>query len=486
MAIYAAQVRGRPHEQARRIAPPPKPLRRFIGPLVIASLCFGTVAFTLVRALAPPAPSPPAAATAPRTDAVPDAPAEVAVGANAPPALKPDPRALELQRLREAVFGPFRQMKGRFGIVVKDLGSGHTVVLNEHFPFQAASLYKLPVMYEVFKQREEGTLAFGEELTIGPDDAAMDLGSLIWPIGTRITLGTALERMVTLSDNSSAFMLTKRVGTSRINDDAKALDLHDTHIIGEDIATSAADMAKFLEMVATGALVDQKTSAEMVHVMARQQVRNRIPVLLPPEATVANKTGNWNALAHDVGIVYGPRSTFVIALLSEGVAEDLDTLYGAMAWATRNVYDVTNDPTFNTSPTPKLPPQLVASYTTAARVPAGAVAPRTEATVPSAAPPRSATSAAPAIPAAPTAPPAPPTTAPAPAAPPPPPAPTRPAATAAPALAPPTPAAKPAAPVPTAPPSQPASKPTPKPLFQPPAIPTSAPAPQPTAPPKPQ
>jgi len=32
---------------------------------------------------------------------------------------------------------------------------------------------------------------------------------------------------------------------------------------------------------------------------------------------VANKTGNWEAAAHDVAIVYGPRSTFVIALLSD-------------------------------------------------------------------------------------------------------------------------------------------------------------------------
>ena len=99
----------------------------------------------------------------------------------------------------------------------------------------------------------------------------------------------------------------------------------------------------------------------MVHLMARQQVRNRIPVLMPPEATVANKTGNWEAAAHDVAIVYGPRSTFVIALLSDGIA-DFDGLYLAMATAARNVYDLANDPSFGSSSSPALPRSLVASY----------------------------------------------------------------------------------------------------------------------------
>ena len=57
-------------------------------------------------------------------------------------------------RLREAVFGPFRSVHGRFGIVVKDLATGYEVRLNDHYSFQAASLYKLPVMYEVFKLRD--------------------------------------------------------------------------------------------------------------------------------------------------------------------------------------------------------------------------------------------------------------------------------------------------------------------------------------------
>lgn len=286
----------------------------------------------------------------------------------APAAPTPDPIVVNAAKLREAVFAPFRGVQGRFGIYVKDLATGQTVALNENFPFQSASLYKLPVMYEVFKQRELSEFRLAEEMVIGEDDASMDLGSLPWPVGTRITIGTALDRMITLSDNSGAYMLAKKVGSPRVNEDMFGMGLKHTSIRGGDLQTSAYDMARLLELIARGQAISAETSAEMVHLMARQQVRDRIPVKLPSEAVVANKTGNWEGAAHDVAIVYGPRSTFVIALLSDGIT-DIDGLYEAMASSARNVYDLVNDPSFASSPNPALPKNLVSNYVTTVRLP---------------------------------------------------------------------------------------------------------------------
>jgi beta-lactamase class A len=337
------------------------------------------VGLTFVLLFRSPAPAPEAAPTI--ADGTPEAAAAAVVPGNVegvpiqateapavPSAPTPDPRVVNEQKLREAVFAPFRGVTGRFGIVVKDLSTGQSVRLNENFPFQAASLYKLTVMYEVFKQRDLDVFSLSEEMTIGPDDVAMDLGSLPWPAGTRLTIGTALDRMITISDNSGAYMLAKKVGTPRINEDMLSLGLTNTHIRGGDLQTSAADMARLLEIIARGEALSTETSAEMVGLMARQQVRDRIPVKMPPEATIANKTGNWEAAAHDVAIVYGPRSTFVIALLSDGI-DDVDALYTAMSTSARNVYDLVNDPTFGSSASPALPKSQVASYQVPVKVP---------------------------------------------------------------------------------------------------------------------
>ena len=296
--------------------------------------------------------------------------AEISQAETAQPPVDPAPDAslAAQQRMQEAALAPFRDLPGRFGIAVRDLGSGRAVLLNEAVPFQAASLYKLPVMYEVFKMREQGLLSFDELLTIGPADAAYDLGTLPWPIGTRITLGTALERMITLSDNSSAFMLTRRVGAWRINEDAARLGLSQTRVHTDDLATSALDMLHLLELIAGGQAVDTPTSAEMVRLLARQQIRDRIPAFLPAEATVANKTGDWDDAAHDVGLVYTPRATLAVAFLSDAMG-DPDATNAAMARAARDLYDLAGDPTFATQPDPPLPPLAYASYASEPRLP---------------------------------------------------------------------------------------------------------------------
>jgi len=45
-------------------------------------------------------------------------------------------------------------------------------------------------------------------------------------------------------------MLVKKVGTYRINDDAEVLGMEETHIHSDDLQTSAADMARLLEIIA--------------------------------------------------------------------------------------------------------------------------------------------------------------------------------------------------------------------------------------------
>ena len=49
----------------------------------------------------------------------------------------------------------------------KDLGAGRPVLFNGADAFRSASLYKLPIMVEVFRLRSEGSLSFAEELIMG-------------------------------------------------------------------------------------------------------------------------------------------------------------------------------------------------------------------------------------------------------------------------------------------------------------------------------
>jgi beta-lactamase class A len=207
---------------------------------------------------------------------------------------------------------------GHVGVVVKDLGTGRGAVLNGDLELQSASLYKLPVLYSVF----DLGLDWSEELTITDEALSYDSGTMELAAGETLSVAEAVERMVTLSDNTSAILLGGRVGAGNINANIASLGMDTTHYSLERMTTSAVDMAHFMELVADGKAVSRGASADMVHLLLRQRVNDRLPRLLPDSVQVAHKTGNLPGVVNDAGILYGPTSTVVVAALVSDTTDE--------------------------------------------------------------------------------------------------------------------------------------------------------------------
>jgi beta-lactamase class A len=239
--------------------------------------------------------------------------------------------------LEEVIRSSLGDEVDSYGVVVRNLVSGAVAEINPHKRFETASLFKLWVMYEVYKQVELGLLDMDEELLVTPYYAVWDAGSLPVEVCDTLTVREALWAMITYSDNTSGFLLRDKVGMGNINRDLQTLGLTESAFAQEDVISTAADMALFLEMVVLGAAVSGEASGEMLDLMLAQQVRDRLPALLPPGAGVANKTGNLPEVTHDVGIVYAPQPTYVIAVLSDKAWES-----EPIAVLSRAIYDYFN------------------------------------------------------------------------------------------------------------------------------------------------
>lgn len=240
--------------------------------------------------------------------------------------------------LTKIVRDSLRDKQGTYGVAIKHLVTGEIVLMNADRQFEAASLYKLPVMFEAFKQCREGEVSFTEEVTVTEKAATFyEDGEPTMPVGSTVTIGEAVERMITASDNTAAHVLLERLQAWRINQTTKALGLGQTEIL-DGVRTSPADMMRLLELIATEKAVDAEASRTMIQLLQNQQVRDRLPRFLPPGTDVANKTGNWDGVRHDVGIVYGPSGPYVIAVLAEGL-DDGEEAVNAIAQLSYAVYD---------------------------------------------------------------------------------------------------------------------------------------------------
>lgn len=232
-------------------------------------------------------------------------------------ALVPQP-ALD-RALQSDLEAYLARQSGLYGVALRDLETGQTVLIDSDREFLSASTYKVLVMYRVYQQIERGALSPADALTITAADATEEDG-WIQP-GETTTVGNALEAMITVSSNNAAHALTRRVGGwGSILGAARELGMSGTTLRGGYFRTTPSDMLAFFEALAEGRLVSARASREMRALLARQTVNDRIPALLPASATVAHKTGELPGVRNDVGIVSGPNGRYAIAVFGESAS----------------------------------------------------------------------------------------------------------------------------------------------------------------------
>ena len=246
-------------------------------------------------------------------------------------------------------------------VVMKTVDGRDEIRIDADKVFHAASTMKIPIMIELFRQAEAGTLSLDEPLPVRnqfhsivdgsvyqlsvDDDSDADVYKAV---GKTMTLRQLCEVMITVSSNFAANLLIERVGAANVRttvdrlgasgmvvlrgvEDQKAFDK------GLNNTTTAAALAVLMEKLAKGEAVSRKADAEMVAILKRQKFHDAIPSGVPDGVEVAHKTGNITKIHHDAAIVYGPRP-YVLVVLVRGIQEQ--TVSGPlMASISREIWD---------------------------------------------------------------------------------------------------------------------------------------------------
>lgn len=240
-----------------------------------------------------------------------------------------------------AVDSAVASFSGSAAVVITDPRSGATYAHGDGRVFTAASLYKLGVMVEAYRAAAAGELALdGTTVTIADEDLVDDGEET--DSGTTLTVREAVERMITVSDNSCARALLRLLDTHRVNATSAALGLTATRINttlpdAEQTAPmntiSAHDAARLFTALVNGTVVSPAASAEMLAILGRQRINDRLPAGLPDGTPIAHKTGNLDGVAHDAGVITTPFGPRVVVVLTDGFADYADVVALAAAVA---------------------------------------------------------------------------------------------------------------------------------------------------------
>lgn len=212
--------------------------------------------------------------------------------------------------------------QGSYGIFVKNLKTQETASLNANSKFEVASLYKLWVAGAVYGQLSKGSIKGDEKLASSKYDLYKKMGfdlekeneEKLKEEKLETTVNDALTRMITVSDNDSAYLLTDRIGFANISNFLEEQGFANSAISNPPIAT-AEDIGIFFEKLSLGKIVDAQSSDKLTVLLKSQRLNDRLPKYLP-QVAVVHKTGELGTLKHDAGIIYA-KNPFILVVLTD-------------------------------------------------------------------------------------------------------------------------------------------------------------------------
>lgn len=231
-------------------------------------------------------------------------------------------------------------LDGVLGVAVKDLTSGAIVTVRPDELFPQASSIKVAVLYELYRQAEEGSIDLAE--TTRPPLPRVAGGGVLQELGDRVSLTwrDLAVLMMGWSDNEATNVLIGRVGLDAVNRRLHGLGLRSTRLKrrmmdleaarrGEENVGTPAEMALLLEHVYRGTGLSAERTRDLAAVIAvpkwsdsQAGIPFRAP--LPPGLRVMDKAGELEGVRCVSAAVDLPGRPYVAAIMTTSLRREAE------------------------------------------------------------------------------------------------------------------------------------------------------------------
>ena len=230
------------------------------------------------------------------------------------------------QALRARVEQTGARLDGVLGVSVKDLKTGATIEVLPEELFPQASVIKLAVLYELYRQADEGRIDLAEvtrplAARVGGDGVLQHLGPSV-----SMTWRDLAVMMMALSDNAVANVIVDRVGLEAVNRRLDALGLPRTRLRrrmmdleaasrGLENVSTPREMRQLVEAIHAGTGLSAERAKDLRAVAAvPRKTEFRAP--LPEGVAVIDKDGDLEAVRVAAAVVDLPGRPYAVAIMT--------------------------------------------------------------------------------------------------------------------------------------------------------------------------
>jgi beta-lactamase class A len=242
--------------------------------------------------------------------------------------LQGDLRGQMTRRFDEIVRG----LDGVLGYIVVDLTSGEQVATRlSHEQFPTASAIKVPILYELMKRADEGTLTLDVAKPLERSQVVAGSGVLQHLTTPSLSLRDYAALMIILSDNTATNVVIDAVGMANVTARMKALGLGDILLRrkmmdgaavkrGDENVASPASLLKATELLWKGQGLTPARRDVARDIM--RLVPGAIRSAVPNRVVVFSKTGSLSGVRAETAIVDLADAPFGLAVMTTYLKDD--------------------------------------------------------------------------------------------------------------------------------------------------------------------
>ncbi len=225
-------------------------------------------------------------------------------------------------------------LDGVLGLSLRDLRTGTTFEIRPDEPFPQASVIKLAVLYELYRQADEGKVSLGEvtrppAARVGGDGVLKALGPSI-----SLTWRDAAVLMMGWSDNAAANLIIDRLGMDAVNRRLDTLGLPRTRLRrrmmdleaaarGEENVSTPAEMRRLVETIHAGTGLSPE-SARDIRLVAATPKDTWFRAPLPEGLVVLDKDGTLEAVRVAAALVELEGRPYSVTIMTTYLRRDED------------------------------------------------------------------------------------------------------------------------------------------------------------------
>jgi len=233
-------------------------------------------------------------------------------------------------------------------VYLRDLTNGGWLDIGSKELYQPASLMKLPTLIAAFKKYDTSPEYFNEvteaSFVFGKNATQNIITGQLLTEGQEVTIGDLVRRTVLFSDNMAHDTLANKLGIVRIESVLEDFGIPPL-TSREDYKISPRIYARFLRILYNSTYFSQKTSEEILALLAESRFDKGIRSGVPKNIAIASKFGervmseggSTTFQLHDCGIVYASRP-YILCIMTKGPS--FEPLYKKISTISKTVYDV--------------------------------------------------------------------------------------------------------------------------------------------------